>query len=107
VPVDVELAICTRNRQDPLGTSDTGKAAQSADHLKLDIGAPRDALDLVAVTPKLPAVPVVADKVTLFTARIYLPDAAAGIKPLSGCMKEARRVAASETPVKFPVVPSL
>jgi hypothetical protein len=61
----------------------------------------------VAVTPKLPAVPVDADNCTLFTARINFPESTAGIKPFNGCIKEALRVAASEIPVKLPLVPSL
>ena len=48
----------------------------------LAIGAARVIRGRVAVTPKLPAVPVVADNVTLLTARIYFPELAAGTKEL-------------------------
>ena len=94
-------------RHEVLGISLTGRLAQSADDLALATGRNRSARGRVAVTPKLPAVPVVADSVTEFTPRMYFPADAAGMKPLRGCMNDARRVAASEIAVRLPVVPSL
>ena len=71
------------------------------------MGEPTVAFNLVAVTPNDPAVPVVADRVTVLTPRINLPALAEGINVFSATMNEAGRVAANERPVRLPVVPSL
>ena len=83
------------------------KEAQSAVHRALATGLYKAALYLVAVTPNDPAVPVDTDNVMVFTARMYFPEAAAGIKLFRGTSVAALRVAAKEMVVKFPVDPSL
>ena len=52
-----------------------GRFAQSALNFAFAMGMKSDPRRRVAVTPKLPAVPVEADSVTEFTARIALPVA--------------------------------
>ena len=84
-----------------------GRLAQSALNFAFAMGMKSVPRRRVAVTPKLPAAPVLADSVTVLTARMNLPAAAAGIQPFSGCMNDARLVAARLTPVRLPVVPSL
>src|SRR5574343_445891 len=107
VPVVVVLATWIGKRQDELKISGRPSAAQSKISILLATDSGRVMRGRVAVTPKLPAVPVVAESVTVFTSRMYLPESAAGMKPLSGCMNEARRVAASDMPVRLALVPSL
>ena len=84
-----------------------GRFAQSALNFAFAMGMKSVPRRRVAVTPKLPAVPVLAESVTVLTERMNLPAAAAGIKPFRDCMNDARRVAARLTPVRLPVVPSL
>ena len=84
-----------------------GRLAQSALNFAFAIGMKSVPSRRVAVTPKLPAAPVLAESVPVLTARMNLPAAAAGIKPFRDCMNYARRVAARLTAVRLPVDPSL
>src|SRR5574343_755745 len=107
VPVLVVLVRTIGNRQAPFLISGRPSAVQSAGSgMKFATGHEYEIRGRVAVTPKLPAVPVVAESVTLVTPRMNLPAAAAGIRPLSGIINDAGRVAAKDT-VSDPVVPSL
>ncbi len=73
VVVDVSIAIV---RHADCGISPIGSSAQLELYLQLAIGMKLAARSLVAVKPKLPAVPVVADSVTVLMARIYSVTAA-------------------------------
>lgn len=106
VPEDDVLVRTIGNRQLELKISGSPSCAQSAIDLKFAIGVPIVIRGRVAVTPKLPAVPVVAESVTEVTARINLPAPAAGIKPFNGSIKDAGLVAARDAD-NVPVVPSL
>ena len=98
----------TGNRHELLKISGSPRSAQfDGPGIKFASGRDNAKRLRVAVTPKEPAVPVDADRVTPVTPRMNLPEAAAGTRLFNGSMKLARRVAASETPVRFPVVPSL
>ena len=103
----VVLAITTMKGHALFGIVLIGRLAQSALNFAFAMGMKSDPRRRVAVTPKLPAAPVLAESCTVLTARMNLPAAAAGIKPFRDCMNDARRVAARLTPVRLPVVPSL
>jgi hypothetical protein len=106
-PIVVAVVIHTGNKHDSLYTSGKPVSAHLTLFILLSVGKNIDDLYRVAVTPKLPAVPVVADSVTELTPRIYLPESAAGINEFKGSILEALIVVPIAVKVRFPVLLSL
>ena len=106
-PVVVVPGITTMKGQALFGIVLMGRFAQSALNFAFAMGMKSIPRRRVAVTPKLPAVPVVAESVTVLTARMNLSVVVAEIEPFKDYINNTHRVAARLTPVRLPVVPSL
>jgi hypothetical protein len=102
MPDEVVPAIRTANKQLEFGISGSPKSAYVPVNLAFPTGIKIDALNRVAVIPKLPAVPVLADRVIVLTLMMYLPESPDGIKLFKAIILEARTVPPTATTLRLP-----